>query len=120
VVVVDGDGQGLRVYDTGVAPRRICDTGEFLYILNDTGLYVLRDDTLHQQITFDSAQLLLAQSGLGLLESKRLRWFSKEGGYLGSVLSRDPIRRAYYSSGAMVVETRQRRAAITGAPSWWD
>ncbi len=121
VVMADPDGEGLRVYDIGSPPKRIIDTGEYLYILTDTRLYVLRDDSLHALIdTLDGGELVLAKGGFGLLERKRLRWFSKEGGYLGSVLSQDPIRRVYCSAEAMVVETRQRRAAISGAPPWWE
>ncbi len=121
VVMADPDGEGLRVYDLGSPPKRITDTGEYLYILTDTQLYVLRDDSLHALIdTLDGGQLVLAKGGFGLLEKKRLRWFSKQGGYLGSVLSKDPIRRVYCSAEAMVVETRQRRAAISGPPPWWE
>jgi hypothetical protein len=121
VVLVNAAGEGLRVYDIGNPARRIVDTGEYLYILTATRLYVLRDDSLHALVdTLDSGELVLAKSGFGLLEKKRWRWFSKEGGYLGSVLSTDPIRRVYCSAGAMVVETRQRRAVISGAPRWWD
>jgi len=43
-----------------------------------------------------------------------------EGELRGSILSRDPIRRVYCSAKAMVVETRQRRALIGGAPRWWE
>ena len=121
VVMANAAGEGLRVYDIGNPAKRIVDTGEYLYILTHTRLYVLRDDSLHALVdTFDSGELVLAKSGFGLLEKKRWWWFSKEGGYLGSVLSKDPIRRVYCSAGAMVVETRQRRAVISGAPKWWD
>jgi DnaJ domain len=121
VVMADSVGEGLRVYDIGNPPKRIADTGEYLYILTHTRLYVLRDDSLHGLIdTLDSGELVLAKSGFGLLEKKRFRWFSKDGGYLGSVLSKDPIRRVYCSADALVVETRQRRAAISGAPPWWE
>jgi hypothetical protein len=120
VVMADAAGEGLRVYDIGNPPKRITDTGEYLYILTHTRLYVLRDDSLYALVdTLDSGELVMAKSGFGLLEKKRLRWFSKEGGYLGSVLSQDPIRRVYCSADAMVVETRQRRAVISGAPPWW-
>jgi hypothetical protein len=121
VVMANAAGEGLRVYDIGNPPKRIVDTGEFLYLLTDTRLYVLRDDSLHALVdTLDSGELVLAKSGFGLLEKKRLRWFSKEGGYLGAVLSKDPIRRVYCSANAMVVETRQRRAVISGAPRWYE
>jgi hypothetical protein len=121
VVMVNPDGEGLRVYDTGVPPKRITDTGDYLHVLTDTRLYILRDDSLHGLIdTLNSGELVMAKSGFGLLENKRLRWFTKVGHYLGSVLSKDPIRRVYCTTDAMVVETRQRRAVITGVPPWWE
>jgi hypothetical protein len=32
MVMVDQHGEGLRVYEVGVVPQRIIDTGKFLYI----------------------------------------------------------------------------------------
>lgn len=121
VVMLTQDGEGVRVYDVGTPPQRIIDTGEHLYILTRSRLYLLRDDTLRAVIdTLGGGDLMVAKTGFGLLEKKRFRWLSKDGGLLGSVLSRDPIRRVYYTPDALVVETRQRRAVIGGAPSWWD
>jgi hypothetical protein len=86
-----------------------------------TRLYVLRTDSLHALIdTLDCGNLIVTKSGFGLLEKKRLRWFDKEGGLLGSILSKDPIRQVYCSAEGMVVETRQRRAAVRGTPAWWE
>jgi hypothetical protein len=42
IVQVDSDGRPVRVYDIGSVPRRIVDTGDFLYFLTDTRLYVLQ------------------------------------------------------------------------------
>jgi len=120
VVLVDENGYGMRAYDIGSVPRRIVDTGSYLYLLTDTRLYVLRDDVLHALVdTGDGGDLVVAQTGFGLLEKKRLRWFSEDGQYLGSVISRDPIRRVYSRKDGMVIETRQRRAVVSGAPAWW-
>ena len=121
VVQVDGQGKGMRAYDIGGVPRRIVDTGDYLYLLTDTRLYVIRDDALHALIdTFEAGDLVVAQTGFGLLERKRLRWFHEDGRYLGSVVSKDPIRRIYSSNDRMIVETRQRRAVIDGVPAFWD
>jgi hypothetical protein len=121
VVLVDEKGQGVRVYDIGSVPRRIVDTGDYLYLLTDTRLYVLHDDALHALVdTFDGGDLIIAQTGFGLLEKKRLRWFTEDGQYLGSVISKEPIRRVYSTGDGMVVETRQRRAVIQGVPAWWE
>lgn len=121
VILVDEKGEGVRVYDIGSVPRRIVDTGDYLYLLTDTRLYVLRDDALHALVdTFDGGDLVVAQTAFGLLEKKRLRWFREDGRYLGSVVSKDPIRRVYATSDGMVVETRQRRAVVQGVPTWWE
>lgn len=121
IILVDEKGEGVRVYDIGSVPRRIVDTGDYLYLLTDTRLYVLHDDALHALIdTFDSGDLIVAQTAFGLLEKKRLRWFREDGRYLGSVVSKDPIRRVYATGDEMVVETRQWRAAVQGVPRWWE
>ena len=109
------------MYDIGSVPHRIVDTGDYLYLLTGTRLYVLHDDALHALVdTFDGGDLVVAQTAFGLLEKKRLRWFGEDGQYLGGVLSRDPIRRVYATGEGMVVETRQRRALVQGVPTWWE
>lgn len=121
VVLVDEKGEGVRVYDIGSVPRRIVDTGDYLYLLTDTRLYVLHDDALHALVdTFDGGDLVVAQTAFGLLEKKRLRWFREDGRYLGSIVSKDPIRRVYAAGEGIVVETRQRRAVVQGVPTWWE
>ena len=42
VIEVDIIGNAVRAYDIGAVPKRIVDTGDFLYILTDTLLYVLQ------------------------------------------------------------------------------
>ena len=121
VVLVDGEGSGTRVYDVGSVPRRIVDTGDYLYLLTGTRLYVLRDDALHALVdTLDGGDVIVAQTAFGLLEKKRLRWFREDGRHLGTVLSKDPIRRVYATDDGMAVETRQRRALVEGVPAWWE
>ena len=120
VVLVDENGNGVRVYDIGAVPRQIVDTGRFLYLLTSTRLYVLKDNALHALIdVFDGGELVMARNGFGLLEKKRLRWYEADGRYVGSVVTKDPIRRVYCSQGGMVVETRQLRATLEGVADWW-
>ena len=120
VVMVDDKGIGVRVYDIGAVPRRIVDTGQYLYLLTDTRLYVLRNEACHALIDIvDGGDLIVASNGFGLLEKKRLRWFSSDGQYLGSVLTKEPIRRVYRTTDNLVIETRQFRATVAGAPEWW-
>ncbi len=121
VVLVDHKGNGLRVYDIGSVPRQIVDTGDYLYLLTDTRLYVLRDNALCALLdTFEAGSLVVAQTGFGLLQAKRLRWFREDGRYLGSVVTKAPIRRVYSNGDTMTVETRQRRATLRGVPTWWE
>jgi hypothetical protein len=121
VVVLDPDGKPVSGYETGTPPNRIIDTGEYLYLLTDTRLYVIRGDSLETLIHIPvTRELIVTRNGFGLLESKRLRWFSKDGLPTATILSKEPIRRLYYSDGGLVVETRQRRAVFSGAAIWWD
>ena len=121
VVQVDENGQGLRAYDIGSVPRRIIDTGDYLYLLTDTRLYILSDDKLVAlKDTFSAGDLVVAQTGFGLMENKRFRWFREDGQYLGEVVSRHPIRRVYSVNDRMIVETRQHRATIRGVPRFWE
>ena len=121
IVLVDDKGLAVRAYDIGSVPRRIVDTGDYLYLLTDTRLYVLQDDSLYALIdTFNGGDLFVTQTGFALVESKRVRWFLEDGEYVGSVVSKDPIRRVYSDGNGMVVETRQRRAVVRGVPEWWE
>lgn len=121
VVLVDENGEGVRVYDVGSVPHKIVDTGDYLYLLTNTRLYVLHDDELHAVVdTTDGGDLFVAQTAFGLLEQKRLRWFREDGRYMGGVVSRDPIRRVYANSDGMILETRQRRAIVQGVSTWWE
>ena len=121
IVQVDDDGRPVRTYDIGVVPRRIIDTGDYLYFLTDTRLYVLRDEALHSIVDiFDGGDLLIAQTGFGLLERKCFRWFCEDGTYVGKVVTKSPIRRGYFSLEGMVVETREHKALIGGVINWWE
>lgn len=121
VVQVSANGDPLRVFQTGTAPHRIADTGNFLYFLTDTRLYVLRGETLHSVVdTTDGGDLFIAQTGIGLLEKNRFRWLNKDGSYVGSVLSKDPLRRAYWTPSGLILESRKKRVTIAGPSSWWD
>ncbi len=115
VVLVNPEGSGTIVYDIGSVPKRIIDAGDFLYLLTDTRLYVLRDDALHAIVdTFEGGDLAVTQTGFALIEPKRLRWFSPGGRYLGAVVSNDPIRVAHLNRGELILETRRRRAVVRG------
>ncbi len=121
VLLIDLEGEARQVYNIGIPPDRIIDTGEFLYILAHPALYVLRLGSLESMIDLsDGGELVMAQNGFGVLETKRLRWFSPEGTLLGTILSDDPIRRIYQAGEALLVESRLRRATIGGPPPWWE
>ncbi|HEU0160917.1 MAG TPA: J domain-containing protein [Rhizomicrobium sp.] len=113
VVQMDGSGAPKRSYEIGAVPKAIVDTGEFLYIQTDTRLYVLKETQLYRLLdTYDGGDLIVWKQGFGLLEKKRFRWFGSDGTYFGSVVSKDPLRRAYWKADSLVVETRQARAVM--------
>ena len=115
VVLVSAEGTGTIVYDVGSVPKRIIDTGDYLYLLTDTRLYVLRDNALHAIVdTFEGGDLAVAPTGFALIEPKRLRWFEPGGRYVGAVVSSDPIRVAHFNRGELILETRRRRAVVQG------
>ena len=121
VVVIDEQGTPLRVLDIGAVPRRIADTGHYLYLLTDTRLYILRDEMLCGVIdVFEQGEVVVGQTGFGLLESKQFRWFSEEGRFEGGVQTKDPIRRIFPGRDGWTIETRQRRVVVKGAPGWWE
>jgi hypothetical protein len=121
VVHLTADGEPVRVYDIGAVPRRIVDTGDYLYFLTDTRHYTLQGESLIAVIdTSEGGDLLVAQTGFGLLEKRRFRWFRYDGMLLGTVVTKNPIRRVYQAPAGMVVETRQRRAMISGVRPWWE
>ena len=121
IVEISSAGMPQRAYDIGTVARFIADTGDYLYILADTRLYVLTGDKLYTIVDVsDMADLVVAQTGFGLLEKKAFRWFREDGVLLGMVETSDPIRRVYSMPQGLVVETRQHRAVIGGAPFWWE
>jgi hypothetical protein len=121
IVQVNGEGQPVRAYDIGAVPRQIIDTGDYLYLLTDTRLYTLRGDSLVALMdTSEKGELLVAQTGFGLLQRKCFQWFGEDGTHLGTIATKNPIRRIYYTPQGMAVETRQRRAIIGGVTAWWE
>ncbi len=50
VVMIDPEGGARQVYNVGIPPDRIIDTGEFLYILTHPALYVPRHGSLEKMI----------------------------------------------------------------------
>jgi hypothetical protein len=120
VVKVDPSGRPVRVYDVGTVPTQITETPSHLYILTPTRLYILQGDRLLALVdVFDQGRIVVTHNGFGLLQSKSFRWFSPDGRELGDVVTKDPIRRVFYGSNGLCVETRTHRAVIQGLQPWW-
>jgi hypothetical protein len=63
VVMIDPEGEARQVYNVGIPPDRIIDSGEFLYIPTHPALYVLRDDSLEKMIDLlDGGELVMASA----------------------------------------------------------
>ena len=113
VVLVDGRGTPTRSYEIGAVPKAIIDTGAFLYIQTDTRLYVIQGALLHRLLDiYAGGDLIVSKDGFGLLEKKRFRWFTPNGQQLGSIVSKDPLRRVFWRDGDLVAETRQARVRV--------
>jgi hypothetical protein len=120
VVVVSPQGLAERVYDIGAVPRHIVDAGEHLYVLTDSRLYVLSGDRLVALVDVEEASdVVVADCGFALLEPKAVTWFEPNGRQVGAVRTKDPLRRVFSAPDGLHVETRQHRAIVKGAPSWW-
>jgi hypothetical protein len=120
VLEVTKEGVPVRVYDIGAVPRHIAETPEYLYILTDTRLYVLKGEQLIALLdVFEQGRLIITDSGIGLFQDKDFTWLSHSGQLIGTVSSRDPIRRVLRTTQGLVIESRQRRALVQGAPPWW-
>jgi hypothetical protein len=121
IVETDAAGRPLRLFDTGSVPRRIADTGDYLYFLTDTRLYVIRGTTLCRVVdVFDKGELVVGQTGFGLFGGKAFRWYTEDGNFVGGICSRHPLRRIYPTGQGWNVETRQHRTLLSGVPSWLE
>lgn len=120
VVVLSPQGIPECVYDTGSVPQHIADAGEYLYVLTNTRLYALAGERLEALVDVcGTSKVIIGDQGFALLEPKAVTWYTPEGRRVGSVETKAPLRRVLSTSSALVVETRQHRAHVTGAPSWW-
>jgi len=120
VVVVRSDGSPERVIDTGEVPSFIGEVGERLFLLTSGRLFVLTGGRLDAIVDVHrGARALLAEQGFGLQYDKRFEWYTLEGDLAGAVQTRDPIRRTSSAGESLVLETRQHRCRVSGAPTWW-
>jgi hypothetical protein len=106
--------EAVRQYTIGDRPNRIVNCGEHLYIQTEEWLYVIYNDHFCTRIHIPGAQVFIAQSGFGVIERKHFRWFTPTGTLLGSVISKDPIRRAYFRLNQLLVETKRHRCVLSG------
>ena len=113
------DGLGGRLAIPSHRPRRIVHIGDYLYLLTESQLYVLTSDDLRIVIdVLPKEELYDAPRGFGLLSRRRIRWYRRDGIYLGTILSKHPIRRLYRAGADTVIETRTERAVFSDVPVW--
>ena len=119
IVELDQTGQPTRLFATSSVPRRIADTGDYLYFLTDTRLYVIRGTRLCRVVdVFDNGELVVGETGFGLLGKKAFRWYSEDGRFAGGIRTKHPLRRIYPTAQGWRAETRQHRAELRNVPAW--
>ena len=116
VVLLSREGRALFVYDIGTSPTEIFEVGRYTYFLTSTRLYVVEDRRKLAAFldVFQQGRLLVTESGVGLLTSKKFQWFTSSGTKVGEVLTRDPIRRVHKANSGVILQTRQHQAEIQG------
>ena len=130
VWALDAGGDAVRAYVgiggpssapcvTGRRTRRIVHIGNCLYLTTEAQLFVLVDDDLQAILdVLPREEMFHTPSGFGLLTERRIRWYRRDGTYLGTILSKHPIRRLYRAGTGTVIETRTERAVFSDVPVW--
>jgi hypothetical protein len=119
VILLPREGRALVVYDIGTCPFEIVDTGRYAYFLTDRRLYIIVDDNKLAAVldVLGRVRLVVAQSGFGLLTSRRLQWFTVEGRKVGEFVTRDVIR-ALWIIAAGVPTTLLTDLKLAPGPDW--
>ena len=130
VWALDEDGHAVRAYIgiggplgppciTGRRTRRIVHIDDYLYLMTEAQLFVLAGDELRVVLdVLPREEMFNAPNGFGLLSERRLRWYGRDGTYLGTILAKHPIRRLYRAGTDTVIETRTERAVFSDVPVW--
>ena len=130
VWALDDAGDAVRAYVglggplgppciTGRRTRRIVHLDDHLYLMTEAQLFVLARDEL--QVVLDvlpREEIYNTPNGFGLLSERRVRWYGRDGTYLGTILAKHPIRRLYRAGTETVIETRTERAVFCDVPVW--
>ena len=104
---------------TGQRTRRIVHIDDYLYLMTEDQLFVLADDELRVVLdVLPREEMYHTPDGFGLLSERRVRWYGRDGTYLGTILAKHPIRRLYRAGTDTMVETRTERAVFTDIPVW--
>lgn len=115
IVKINQVCEPVLVYDVASTPRSIIDTGDYLYILTNTRLYILKngDDLIDIIDIKSNVKLIVGDKGFGLLGEKHLKWYNEDGVKIGILATKNPIRSVYLSEGNIIVETRQHRGTLS-------
>lgn len=104
---------------TGRRTRRIVHIDDHLYLMTEAQLFVLARDELRVVLdVLPREEMYHAPNGFGLLSERRVRWYARDGTYLGTILAKHPIRRLYRAGTETVIETRTERAVFSDVPVW--
>jgi hypothetical protein len=120
VLELDTNGDVVRVYGVGQYCWSLSEVGGRIYVGTTTRLYVLSNgELIGFEDIHDLGRVVVTSSGVILWDEKTVTWLGPDGKRVGQVATRDPVRRVICGEGGWVVQTRQHRAVVLGAPDWW-
>jgi len=112
---VHKNGMPQSIHDVSNTPRSIIDTGDYLYILTATRLYILKNGEELVEIidVMMKEKLIVGDESFGFLGKKFIRWFDESGKEIGMLKTKNPIRAVYPGLNCVNVETRQHKAVLS-------
>lgn len=115
IVKINENGVPQSIHDVSNTPRSIIDTGDYLYILTDTRLYILKngEELVDVIDVMMKEKLIVGDENFGFLGKKFIRWFDESGKEVGMLKTKNPIRTVYPGLNCVNVETRQHKAVLS-------
>jgi|SRR6185312_7442956 len=115
VIQISPQGVPIRVFEIKAHPSALLATGHMGLFLTPTRLHII--DNAKPIACLDAYQKgepFATENGFGLLDEKKLQWFTSDGTKVGELNAKDPIRAIYSMNNGMIVQTRQCQVEVQG------